>query len=149
MESFLLPYGLPALFCLSFLAATVLPLGSEWFFIVLLLNGSALIPATLVATVGNFLGGLTTYLLGRWGSVFFQQKFLRISSDDLAKAQSLYNRFGVWSLLFSWMPIIGDPLCFLAGIFKTHPITFSILVITGKGLRYFLLGLLTLQTTLS
>lgn len=149
MESLLLPYGLPALFLLSFLAATVLPLGSEWFFIVLLLNNSSLMQTTLVATIGNFLGGLSTYLLGRWGSAFFQEKILRISSKDLAKAQTLYNRFGVWSLLFSWMPIIGDPLCFLSGVFKTNPAIFSILVIVGKGLRYFLLGVVTLQTNLS
>lgn len=148
MESLLLPYGLPALFTLSFLAATILPLGSEWFFMVLLLHGTTLIPAVLVATIGNFLGGLTTYLLGRWGSSFFQQKILRISSRDLDKAQSIYNRFGIWSLLFSWLPIIGDPLCFLAGIFKTQLLPFSLLVIIGKACRYVFLGLLTIQAAL-
>lgn len=146
MESFLLPYGLPALFGLSFLAATILPMGSEWFFIILLLNGTELIPATAVAAIGNFLGGLTTYLLGRWGSAFIQDKVLRISSSDIEKAQTLFNRFGIWSLLFSWLPIIGDPLCFLAGMFKTNPLLFSLLVLTGKASRYYILGLLTLQT---
>lgn len=149
MESYLLPYGLPALFLLSFLAATILPLGSEWFFVVLLLNGSPLNQTTLVATIGNFLGGFTTYLLGCWGAGFVQEKILRISPKDLARAQTLYGRFGTWSLLFSWLPVIGDPLCFLAGVFKTKPAIFSLLVIMGKGLRYFLLGLVTLKAAVS
>lgn len=144
METFLLPYGLPALFALSFLAATVLPLGSEWFLIVLLLNAFDPVTAVVVASVGNFLGACTTYLLGQWGSEFCQKSLLRIQDDQLEKALKFYKKYGVWSLLLSWVPIIGDPLCFMAGIFKTGFTSFAILVFFGKACRYGALAYLTL-----
>lgn len=144
METFLLPYGLFALFILSFLAATVLPLGSEWFLIVLLLNAFDPVTAVTIASTGNFLGACTTYLLGQWGSVFCQKSLLRIKDDQLERARKFYKKYGMWSLLLSWVPIIGDPLCFLAGIFKTPFLSFAALVFFGKASRYAALAYLTL-----
>lgn len=144
METQLLPYGLPALFLISFLAATVLPLGSEWFLILLLLHGSDPFSSVAVASFGNYLGGFTTYLLGIWGAGFCQ-RLLRITDKQLNRAKLFYDKYGIWSLLLSWLPIIGDPLCFLAGMFKAPPIIFSILVLLGKTGRYITLALLTLK----
>ncbi len=137
--------SLPILFLLSFLAATVIPLGSEWLLVVMLLNGFSPAESVLTATVGNYLGGCTTYLIGIWGSGFVIQKLLRTGDEELKRAKRLYEKFGSWSLLLSWLPIIGDPLCLMAGIFRIGFTRFSLLVFTGKFFRYTTLAVLTVQ----
>ena len=145
MDQFLLDHGLPALFGLSFLAATVIPLGSEWLLVALLLQGHELGAVVTVATIGNFLGGCTTYGIGYLGSAFVMEKILRISEQESGKAMTIYSRYGSWSLLLSWLPIIGDPLCLVAGSLKLHPFIFSILVFSGKLGRYWLLAQVTIM----
>ncbi|NOQ46044.1 MAG: DedA family protein [Desulfobulbaceae bacterium] len=115
MEVFLLHSGLPALFVLSFLAATVLPLGSEWLLIGLILKSCNVENVVVVATVGNYLGACTTYGIGLWGSAFFMQRVLRIDADQTEKAAAIFQKYGSWSLMLSWLPLVGDPLCLVAG----------------------------------
>lgn len=143
MQTFLLDHGLPALFIISFLASTVIPLGSEWLLVALLLQGQAVAPVVGVATLGNFLGACTTYALGYWGSAFLVQKVLRISEKEEGRAKAIYARYGSWSLLFSWLPLIGDPLCLVAGSLRFRPLLFALLVFTGKLGRYWLLAKIT------
>ena len=143
MESFLLDNGLPALFIMSFLAATVIPLGSEWLLAALIIQGHEAVPAVAVATIGNYLGACTTYGIGYLGSTFIMHKVLRISDRESGRAMELYSRYGSWSLFFSWVPIIGDPLCLVAGSLKLQPMVFTILVFSGKLARYWLLARLT------
>lgn len=147
LQLFFTSPGYPTLFILSFLAATVLPIGSEWLLIVMVLKGFSPEYCVLTASVGNYLGACTNWLIGIWGSDFCIRKILRIDDVQLQKAKKLYKRFGTWSLLLSWLPIVGDPLCLVAGIFKMNFIRFSILVYIGKFIRYATLALLTLQTT--
>jgi membrane protein YqaA with SNARE-associated domain len=130
------------LFLLSFLAATVLPIGSEWLLIVMILKGYSPEYTVLTASFGNYLGACSTLLIGIWGSQFCIRKILRIDDAQLIKAKKLYKKYGIWSLLLSWLPIVGDPLCLLAGIFKVNFIRFSILVYVGKFLRYATLAFL-------
>lgn len=144
-ELFATAQGLPALFCISFLAASVLPLGSEWLLVLLILGGHQAPAVVVVATLGNYLGACTTYLIGILGSGFLIQKVLRLSARDSLRAQEVYRRYGVWSLLLSWLPVIGDPLCLLAGSLRTPFVPFSILVLIGKFCRYAVITLLTLQ----
>ncbi len=136
MDLLVTDHSLSTLFLLSFAASTVLPLGSEWLLALLIVNGHPVVPAVLTATIGNFLGACTTYLIGLWGAEFLISKLLRISPETSDKAQTVFNKWGVWALFFSWLPVIGDPLCLAAGILKTNPYIFSILVITGKAFRY-------------
>lgn len=136
MELFLLNNGLPALFILSFLAATFLPLGSEWLLIALILNLFDPGSVVTVATVGNFLGACTTYGIGFWGSAFLLQKFLRIDTEQTERATTLFRSYGSWTLLLSWLPIIGDPLCLVAGSLRLNFFLFSFLVFIGKLGRY-------------
>ena len=110
MEDLLINSGLPALFVLSFLAATIIPLGSEWLLVTLLLNGHEACSVVTVATLGNYLGACTTYAIGFYGSDFLIRKILRVNDDSLTRAMSLYKNYGSWSLLFSWLPIIGHKL---------------------------------------
>ncbi|TKB11675.1 YqaA family protein [Desulforhopalus sp. IMCC35007] len=131
----LLP-SLPLLFFLSFLAATVLPMGSEWLLVIMIAQGFSPKETVIVASIGNYLGSCTTFFIGRYGSDFIVEKILRIGDTQLARAKRFYARYGAWSLLASWFPIIGDALCLLAGIFTLNLLRFSILVFLGKFSRY-------------
>jgi membrane protein YqaA with SNARE-associated domain len=137
VEFFSSEQSLFSLFMLSFLASTIVPLGSEWLLGVLVVNSDySSLSLILVATAGNYLGACTTYLLGRWGSDLLIYKLLRTTPEEATKAKRRYHRWGSWSLLFSWLPIIGDPLCLAAGIFKTKFLLFSLPVLAGKLARY-------------
>lgn len=136
MESLLVEHGLPALFAVSFLAATLVPFGSEWLLAVLLLEGVDPVPAVALATAGNTLGALTTYAVGLWGSELLVERLLRIDAAARRRAEACYARFGVWSLLLSWLPVVGDPLCLAGGVLRVGCGRFLLLVAVGKLARY-------------
>ena len=145
MPELLTDYGLLSLFLLSFCASTLLPLGSEWLLVTLLLDGASPAGTVLIATLGNSLGAATSYLVGRWGSDWLIEKLLRIDHVRQRQAEAWFDRYGSWALLLSWLPLVGDPLCLVSGMLKTPPLRFALLVTTGKGLRYLTVALLTLQ----
>ncbi len=128
--------SLPLLFIISFLAATVLPLGSEWLLVLMVSQGFALHETIVVASIGNFLGSCTTFLIGQYGSEYIIRKLLRISQTQQVKAGKIYEKYGSWSLFLSWLPVVGDPLCLIAGVFKVGWLRFSLLVFLGKFSRY-------------
>ena len=136
MHDILANHGYPALFLLSFLASTLLPLGSEWLVVTLLLKGFAPLAVVTVALAGNFLGACTSYLLGIYGSSFMVERIFGIGETDRVRAEQAYTRFGSWSLLFTWVPVIGDPLCLVAGMLKVGFSRFALLVVAGKAGRY-------------
>ena len=144
VETLLIHHGFTALFILSFLAATLVPLGSEWLLIALIVQSVNAEQAVLVATVGNYLGACTTYAIGLWGSAFLITKILRMDEATLGKATSFYEKYGAWALLFSWLPIIGDALCLIGGALRFNFLSFSTLVFTGKLIRYSVVATLTL-----
>lgn len=145
MEQMAGTYGYPTLFAVSFLAATILPLGSEWLLVAMVLQQFNPVSAVTVATAGNYLGALTTYLLGLLGSEFLVRKLFRIDATRQHKAERFYQRYGSWSLLLSWLPVIGDPICLVGGILKVPFTRFSLLVLAGKGARYAAVAYLTIQ----
>ncbi|WP_303721594.1 YqaA family protein [Malonomonas rubra] len=145
MPELLTEYGLLSLLLLSFCASTLLPLGSEWLLVALLLDGSSPLNTVAVATLGNSLGALSSYLIGRGGSEWLISKLLRIEPSQQQAAGRWFNRYGSWTLLLSWLPVVGDPLCLVSGSLKTPLLHFLLLVTTGKGLRYLSVALLTLQ----
>lgn len=137
--------GFAGLFVISFLAATLLPLGSEWLLATLLMAGRDPVVTIAVATLGNVLGSLVTWMIGRYGGTFFVRRLLRIDQAAQQNAEARYARFGVWSLLLAWVPVIGDPLCLIAGVLKVDLARFVPLVTAGKLGRYVVLGWLTLS----
>jgi membrane protein YqaA with SNARE-associated domain len=147
MHDLLVRHGLPALFLLSFLASTLIPLGSEWLLVVLLLNRTDPLAAVMTATVGNWMGASTTWAMGVWGGPFLIRRLLRISPSDEERAESFYTRYGSWSLLLSWLPVIGDPLCLVGGLLRVGFLRFSLLVFTGKLVRYVVVAWVALQAT--
>ncbi|HIE39884.1 MAG TPA: DedA family protein [Thiomicrorhabdus sp.] len=132
------------LFLSAFLAATILPLSSEIVLSFLLRSGLDPILLIALATAGNVLGSLVNYVIGFWGSTFVIDKVLRISEVQFKKTEQRFRRFGTWSLLFAWVPIIGDPLTLIAGVLRVNIAWFLVLVILGKLGRYIVVAYVVL-----
>lgn len=133
-----------ALFLAAFLAATIVPAQSEAVLVGLILAGDrSLILLLLVATTGNVLGSVVNWLLGRFIERFRDRPWFPVSRPRLAQAEAWYRRFGIWSLLLSWVPIIGDPLTVVAGVLRTPFLTFLVLVTIAKAGRYLVLAAVT------
>ncbi|MBA98905.1 MAG: YqaA family protein [Sulfitobacter sp.] len=129
------------LFMSALVAATILPMQSEAV-LVGLLASSAYPPVLLigVATVGNVLGSVINWYLGRFLMRFRGRRWFPASQSQLDKAQRWYHRYGRWSLLGSWLPLVGDPLTVVAGVLKEPLVPFLILVTIAKGARYLILA---------
>jgi membrane protein YqaA with SNARE-associated domain len=128
-------YG--ALFASAFLAATILPVSSEAVLAGLIAAGKG-DPVALfaVATVGNTLGSLVNWLIGHGIARFRDQPWFPVSRERYKAAERQFNRYGVWSLLFAWVPFVGDPLTVVAGALRVPLPRFVLLVAIGKAARY-------------
>ncbi len=124
------------LFVASFLAATILPFSSEIFLGYMLTQDANLTVTLFSATSGNVLGSVVNYGIGMGGSRFVFHKFLRMPDQKIKAAKDRFRRYGTISLLFAWVPVIGDPLTVAAGVLKIKLRIFLVLVGTGKFLRY-------------
>lgn len=132
------------LFLSALLSATLLPGSSEAMLAYRVSAGAEPLALLLSATTGNLLGSLITYLMGRAGNNVLHRRWLRIDQRDLARAEAWFARWGLPSLLLAWLPIVGDPLCLLAGLLRVAPGWFLLLVGIGKFARYgFLIWLFT------
>ena len=137
-------FGAPyiSLFGVAFLAATIFPAQSELLLAYLLRSGEhnwALLLA--VATVGNVLGSVVNWLLGRSIERFRNSRWFPVSNKALERAERWYRRWGKWSLLLSWAPLIGDALTVIAGVLRTPFVTFVTLVLIAKAGRYGVIAL--------
>ena len=135
-----LQFGYPGQFISSFLAATILPLSSEIVLVLLLANHYDPMVTIAVATLGNVLGSVVNYAMGFWGSQTVLQRLLKISHREMASARKRFSRYGVFSLFFAWVPVVGDPLTVVAGVLKINWFIFLSLVTAGKLLRYLVVG---------
>jgi len=124
------------LFGSAFLAATVLPFYSEVVLYALLRAGGDPLALVVIATLGNTLGALVNWVLGRYLLHFQDRRWFYFNRVQIEKAQRWYRRYGFWSLLLAWMPVGGDALTLIAGIMKVRLWLFLLLVGTGKALRY-------------
>jgi len=117
-----------------------LPGSSEALLIYKLQNASPIFWLLLSVTFGNVLGSLLTFYMGLGGNWLVHKRWLGISEQSLAKAETHFQRYGVWSLLFAWLPVVGDPLCLAAGLLKVNLWLFLLLVGIGKTLRYLIIA---------
>lgn len=125
------------LFWNAFVAATLLPALSEITLASLVAMGAGNPLALFVAaTMGNVAGSILNWWLGYQLADFKDRKWFPFSEKHISGASEHFNRYGKWSLLFAWLPIVGDPLTLAAGIFKTRFLPFLVLVTAGKALRY-------------
>jgi len=137
--------SLAGLFFFTFGAATLLPLQSEPLLIGLLL-GSSIPPWLLVAvaSLGNLLGAVVNWWLGRQVHRFRDRRWFPVGRATLARVEGWYRRWGCWSLLLSWVPLLGDPLTVIAGVLREPLPVFLLLVTIAKTGRYIVLAYLTL-----
>ncbi len=135
------------LFLTAFVAATILPAQSEAALAALLIAGGQ--PAwalVAVASLGNVLGSVVNWLLGRGIEHWRDRPWFPAEGADLDRAAAWYHRWGRWSLLLSWAPFIGDPLTVVAGILREPLPVFLVLVTLAKVGRYLVLTAVTLGT---
>ena len=125
------------LLIISFLAATILPFSSEVVLTTMYLSNSFETYLLLIfASLGNILGSITNWYLGKKITIFQNRKWFPVSPDQLNRSQIYFQKYGLWSLLLAWVPIIGDPLTLLAGILKVRFGIFFLLVSISKISRY-------------
>ena len=128
------------LFIISFLAATILPLSSELVLSTMLLTDSFdKYLLLVVASFGNILGSSVNWYLGKKILIFKDKKWFPANERQIAKGEIYFKKYGIWSLLLAWVPIIGDPLTVVAGILRVKYFTFLILVSISKISRYIFL----------
>ncbi|MBM3530209.1 MAG: DedA family protein [Alphaproteobacteria bacterium] len=130
------------LFLSAFLSATLLPGSSEAALIALLALGKS-DPAILVAvaTAGNVLGSIVNWAMGRYFAHFSDRRWFPVKPAAFERAVAWTGRFGSWSLLFAWLPVIGDPLTVVAGALRVGFWRFVLLVTLGKAGRYVFIAL--------
>ena len=126
-----------SLFVISFLAATILPFSSE-------LTLAGLIATSnydnllllIVASFGNVLGSVVNWILGFYSRNLTTKKWFPFKDKQIENSSKWFSKFGKWSLLFAWVPFIGDPLTLAAGLLRVKFLEFLILVMIGKISRY-------------
>ena len=128
------------LFIISFLAATILPLSSELVLSTMLLTDSFdKYLLLVVASFGNILGSSVNWYLGKKILIFKDKKWFPANEREIIKGEIYFKKYGIWSLLLAWVPIIGDPLTIVAGILRVKFFTFLLLVSISKISRYIFL----------
>ena len=132
---------LSGLFLAAFLAATLIPAQSELVLAAMVASGSYPVWAVVaVATTGNVLGSVVNWLLGRGAAELSDRRWFPVSPMRLKQVSDWYRRWGYWSLLAAWVPLIGDPLTVAAGTLREPLWRFLCLVTIAKGGRYVLLA---------
>lgn len=125
-----------ALLLSALLSATLLPGSSEVLLLLRLREGGDALSLVLSATAGNLAGSVLTYAMGRGGNALLHRRWLRIDERSLQRAEHWFGRWGMTTLLLAWLPVVGDPLCLLAGLLRIGFGWFVLLVGLGKLARY-------------
>ncbi|MBS7696482.1 MULTISPECIES: YqaA family protein [unclassified Chelatococcus] len=133
------------LFTTALAAATILPMQSEAVLVTMLLADYTPWLVIGIAGLGNVLGSVVNWMLGRGIERFKDRRWFPVKASALHRAQSWYQRYGRWSLLLSWMPIVGDPLTVMAGVLREPLPVFLALVTVAKVGRYAVLAAATLH----
>jgi membrane protein YqaA with SNARE-associated domain len=143
MLDFFIHYGYIGLFIASFLAATILPFGSEAVFAALIAAGLGSVPCIAVGTLGSGLGGMTNYYLGHLGKTEWIEKYLRVKKEKIDGVQDWMDRKGgAYLAFFSFLPFIGDIIPLALGFMKANVWKVSVSMLAGKMIRYIALLLL-------
>jgi membrane protein YqaA with SNARE-associated domain len=135
----LIEWGYIGLFLAAFLAATVLPFGSEVVFAGLIYAGCEPWTCVAVATAGNTLGGMTSYWIGRLGKTEWMEKYLKIKKEKVERFENRMRNRGDWLAFFSFAPGIGDVIVVACGYFHCHFLRTSLFMAAGKFSRYLVL----------
>lgn len=135
-----------SLFLTAFIAATLLPLSSEALLATLIYQKYSPLLLWFVATLGNSLGSCVNWYIGTQILRWQDKKWFPFSAEKILSAEQRFMKYGQWSLLFAWVPVIGDPLTLVAGVMRLQFMRFFLLVLIGKALRYAVIVWLTVQS---
>tara|TARA_B100001059_G_scaffold24131_1_gene19412 strand:+ start:283 stop:732 length:450 start_codon:yes stop_codon:yes gene_type:complete len=136
-------WGYLGLFIASFLGATIIPFSSELVLSLLIIKGYDFNLSLLVATTGNWLGGLSSYFLGRLGKWSTLEKYFRLKKEKIVKFKINIDKWGSLLAFFCWLPIIGDPIAVGLGFFRTNYILVALWMFMGKLIRYIVWAFVT------
>ena len=142
MGSFI-EWGYLGLFLASFLGATIIPLSSEIVLSFLILNGYDFKLSLLIATIGNWLGGLSSYYLGRLGRWETLERFFNLKKEKIHHLKTKIDKWGSALAFLCWLPIIGDPIAVSLGFFRINYILVATWMLFGKIFRYIIWSLFT------
>lgn len=140
----MLDFGFWSLFLASFLAATIIPFSSEAILSGMIYTGFDPVICLSAASIGNWLGGLSSYLLGYLGKEKWIERYLRIPNTKTEKFKKIIKGKETWIALFCWLPFIGDVIAVALGLLKQRFIGVSIGMLIGKTLRYIIWAYLTI-----
>lgn len=132
----LLDFGYVGLFIGAFLAATIIPFSSDVMLVGLLAAGGDPYTAITVATLGNWLGGLTSYWVGWLGRWEWIEKWLRVSREKLERQREKVSRYGSFLALMTWLPFVGDIMAVALGFYKVNFRNSALFMLIGKGARF-------------
>ena len=132
----LLNFGYLGLFIGAFVAATLVPFSSDILLVGMLLAGGNIYITVIVATLGNWLGGLTSYWVGWLGKWEWIEKYFRIKRETLERHKAKVDRYGAWLALFTWLPLVGDIFAVALGFYRVRFRSAAVLMLIGKGARF-------------
>ena len=137
--------GYWGLFIGSFLASTLIPMSADVLLVGILALGGNVWACLVIATTGNWLGGLTSYWIGWLGRWELIERWLKVKEEKLLRQKKNIDRYGVWLALFTWLPLIGDLLAVALGFYKIKPYASAIYMLIGRFARFLLWTWLYLQ----
>ncbi len=132
-------YGYWGMGMLSFLSGTVVPIASEVLLVIFLGLGLNAVGITLVATLGNTLGGITCFMLGSLASKEWLLKFFHVPEKQMKRADRIIQKYGYWAAAFSFVPALGEALLITLGILRVNKVKVIIVMAVGKLIRYALI----------
>jgi len=133
---FLQDWGYIGLFLGSFMAATIIPFSSDALLVAMLAVGGNPVGCLLTATAGNWLGGLSSYLVGYVGKWEWLEKWFKVTRDKLERQRARIARFGSWLAFFAWLPLVGDMFAIALGFYRINPVKCAVFMLIGKFLRF-------------
>ena len=135
---FLIAYGSVGVFIAAFLAATVLPFSSEIVLTGVLMAGAGYWECMIAASLGNFLGGMSCYYLGRAGKIEWIEKYLKLNLQKVLRIQRWMEGRGAWMAFFVFLPGIGDFIAVAMGFLRANVVVVALSMFLGKAIRYWL-----------
>ena len=136
--------GYAGLFLSAFISATLFPMASEAILSAMLVGGFDAVACVAIATVGNWLGSLTTYAIGRIGNLATIERWLHVKPEDTHKYEHYARKYGYWVGLLIWVPVVGDILAVCMGLVRTPVVLSATMIFIGKLLRYIVFAVITL-----
>lgn len=141
----LIDLGYWGLFIGSFLASTIIPMSADVLLIGILALGGNVWICLIIATLGNWLGGLTSYRIGWLGKWEWIERWLKVKEEQLIRQKKNIDRFGIWLALFTWLPMVGDLFAIALGFYRINPYSSALYMLIGRFTRFLLWTLLYIR----